>query len=356
MRVLVATRMYPTPERPVFGTFVRSQVEALRAAGLDLELLVADGDRSTLEAYRMAYARIRQVAHARSADLIHAHFCYPGVVARAQRALPVVVTFHGSDLLGDIGDDGKVTARGRAQRSLGRWLTRHIDAAIVQSEEMAAVVADGVPTHVIPHEVDLNIFKPMARARACAELGLDPDRSRILFAADPRIPVKGFPFAQAVVASLRDRRGIDVDLHVVYRDAQERLAVQMNACDVLIFPSFQEGSPNIIKQAMACGLPLVSTDVGDVRERLDGVSGCHVLPRVESIFADAIESLLGRRVRTDARSRLYALEPQAVARRVIAVYEQVLAQRRVGQPAHAAMHGHRAPERRRSGVADSADL
>ena len=326
MRVLIATRLYPTPQRPVSGTFVRTQVEALRAAGLDFELLVAREER-TADAYRRALARIRQVARERSADIVHAHFCYPGVVARAQRTLPVVVTFHGSDLLGDIGHDGKVMPRGRAQRSIGRCLTRFIDAAIVQSEQMARVVPRGTPTYVIPHEVDQELFRPMPRADACAALGLDPGRRRVLFAANPAMAVKGFPFAQAVAARLRSKVGPDVDLQVVHRETQERLAMHMNAADVLIFPSFQEGSPNIVKQAMACGLPLVATDVGDIRERIEGASGCLIRPRAESAFVEAIAKLLEEPRRSDARRLLHDLEPLTVARRVIRVYEEVLERR-----------------------------
>jgi glycosyltransferase involved in cell wall biosynthesis len=145
-----------------------------------------------------------------------------------------------------------------------------------------------------------------------------------LFAADPAIPVKGYPFAQAVVHGLRRMQGIDVELHVVHRESQENLAMHMNACDLLIFPSFQEGSPNIIKQAMACGLPLVTTDVGDVRERLAGASGCLIEPRSEGAFIKAIVTLLATGARTDARSLLLDLEPQKVARRVLGVYEDVL--------------------------------
>lgn len=326
MRVLIVTRMYPTPQRPVFGTFVRSQVEALRAAGLDFELLVADQGRSR-DAYRVALARVRDVARERSADIIHAHFCYPGVIARAQRALPVVVTFHGSDLLGDIGSDGKVTPRGRAQQAVGRTLTRFIDAAIVQSEPMAREVARRTPAYVIPHEVDLQLFRPVARVEACTALALDPGRKRILFAANPAMPVKGYPFAQAVAAQLRCARGIDADLHVVHLETQERLALHMNACDVLIFPSFQEGSPNIVKQAMACGLPLVATDVGDVRERVAGASRCLVRPRTERAFVEAIAELLEDPRRSDGRTRLSDLEPPIVARSVIGVYEDVLERR-----------------------------
>jgi glycosyltransferase involved in cell wall biosynthesis len=326
MKVLIATRMYPTPQRPVFGTFVRTQVEALRAAGVDMDLIVADGDRGTISAYRAALAQIHRVAREGSADLIHAHFCYPGVVARAQRKLPVVVTFHGSDLLGDIGPDGRVTARGRAQRMLGRSLTRVIDAAIVQSEQMAGEVTATTPTYVIPHEVDLSVFRPWPRADACAKLGLDPDRKRVLFAADPSIAVKGFPFARSVAEGLA-ARGIDVDLHVVYRETQDGLAMHMSASNVLIFPSFQEGSPNIIKQAMACGLPLVTTDVGDVRERLAGAPGCFILPRVERAFIDGITTLLQRGDRTDGPSRLADLLPEVVAQRVMRVYEDVLERR-----------------------------
>ena len=324
MKVLVATAIYPTLENPAFGAFVRTQVDSLRRAGLDLDVLVLRG-----RPRKMIYAKGIVQLHRRLAtepiSLVHAHYGYVGMVARTQWTVPVVVTYHGDDLLGTVGPDGKIRKLSRWIAAAGGLLARTVDAVIVQSEQMASKI-DHPNVHIIPHEVDLQTFQPMPQQQARELLGLDPTRKYLLFAANPRIPVKRFPLAHAVAQRLasRDSR---VELLVVHRETQQRLALYMNACDALVFPSYQEGSPNIVKQAMACNLPIVATDVGDVRKIIGSTDACMISePEVEA-FAEAASSLLVRSERTSGRQQVMHLDGAKVARQVIDVYDSCFRRR-----------------------------
>ena len=322
MKVLVTTAMYPTPANPAFGSFVKTQVESLERAGIDVDVLVLQG-RSRKLMYPLGVPSLhRRLREDRSIDLVHAHYGLVGMVARAQLKVPLVVTFHGDDILGTVGDHGRLTLPSRVIAAAGKVLGRLADAVIVQSEEMARAFP-GSSTHVIPHEVDFDVFRPTPRTEARRALGLDPERPYLLFAANPAIPVKRFPLARDVLSRFKLERP-DAELCVVYKETQARLAVYMSACDALLFPSYQEGSPNIVKQAMACGLPIVATDVGDVRLVIEGTEGCHVCePTIES-FVQALRAVLRRNQRTKGREAVRRFEPSLVTARLVEVYEQTL--------------------------------
>jgi glycosyltransferase involved in cell wall biosynthesis len=205
-------------------------------------------------------------------------------------------------------------------------LARHVDAAIVQSAQMASKIKDA-NVFVIPHEVDLEVFRSTEREHAKAALGLNPGKKYLLFAANPQVGVKRFPLAKAVAEHLV-QEDPSIELLVVCKEAQDRLASYMSACDALVFPSYQEGSPNIIKQAMACNLPLVSTDVGDVRELIGNADGCYICNPSVQEFAARLREILRTRRRTNGRNHIQHLNSPAVAGKVIHIYEQVLATRR----------------------------
>jgi teichuronic acid biosynthesis glycosyltransferase TuaC len=265
---------------------------------------------------------LRRCLAERPVDVVHAHYSYVGAVARTQWRVPVVVTFHGDDLLGSPSIDGRITPVSRVIAAAGVVLGHCVDGVIVQNEEMARRLRrDDVD--VIPHEVDLECFRPTDREEARRELGLDAQRPYVLFAANPSWPRKNFPVADAAVGILR-RSDPDVDLVVVHREPQPRLALYMSACDVLAFPTWQEGSPNVIKQAMACNMPIVATDAGDIPEIIGSTEGCHVVEPVPDAFAAAIGQELRRRRRTDGRQAVADLTPDRVAARVAAVYDRTL--------------------------------
>jgi len=324
MKVLIMTAIYPTPENPAFGSFVRTQAESLKRSGLEVELLVMRG-RIRKWLYPKAIFQLRKRLQQDSFDLVHAHFGYVGIVARTQWKVPVVVTYHGDDLLGTVNERGRKERWSLLAAAACKKLARHVDAAIVQSQEMAKQLKRA-NVFVIPHEVDYEMFKPTQRSAARAVLGLSPDKKYLLFAANPKIPVKRFPLAKAAAHALA-QKDPSIELLVVYKETQEGLALYMSACDVLVFPSYQEGSPNIIKQAMACNLPIVATDVGDVRQVIGKTRDCHICRPNVPEFAARINEILSRRTRTDGRTHIRHLNTEAVSGRIIEVYEQVLKNR-----------------------------
>jgi glycosyltransferase involved in cell wall biosynthesis len=324
MRVLILTAMWPTQDNPAFGSFVRSQVECLRQAGIQLDVLVMQGRFRKLM-YPRAIFELRQRLAENPADLVHAHYGLVGMVARSQWQVPVVVTFHGSDVLGGIDREGKTSFLSRAIAWGGRALSHVVDAVIVQSAEMARKFStDNV--HIIPHEVDLQTFSPTERDAARRTLGLAPDKKYILFAANPATAVKRFPLAREAVARLKSQDP-SAELLVVFKETQPRLALYMSASDALVFPSFQEGSPNIVKQAMACNLPIVATEVGDVRDVIGGTDGCYICEPSAREFAEKLSKLLESPMRTRGREHVRHFAPPRVAKRLIRVYEDTLRQR-----------------------------
>lgn len=301
---------------------MRSQEQFLRQAGIDVDVLVLKGRNRKLIYAKGIYELRRRLE---GVSLVHAHYAYVGAVAKTQWKVPVVLTYHGSDAMGGITEKGTVSRRGRLISAGCRGLARYCDAVVVQSRQMAGKFRKG-NIHIIPHEVDLETFHPTEINSARAQLGLSGSKRYVLFAANPAVAVKRYPLAQAAFELLKARNP-DVELIVVYKEPQERLALYMSACDALVFPSYQEGSPNIVKQAMACNLPMVATDVGDVREVIEGTAGCHVsAPSAES-FAELLGDIVRSPFRTTGRTAVQSLSGPLVAERLIRVYEEVLRRR-----------------------------
>jgi len=325
MRVLIMTAIYPTRENPAFGSFVRTQAESLKRAGIGVEVLVLKGRNRKL-IYPKGVSQLRNLLKWGLFDLVHAHYGFVGMVARTQWKVPLVVTYHGDDLLGTVVEEGKKALWSPLVVAAGKKLAQYVDAAIVQTAEMASKLTKS-NVFVIPHEVDFDIFYPTERLEARAMLGLKPDKKYLLFAADPKIPVKRFPLAKTV-ADWLGRRDPSIELLVVSRETQPRLALYMSACDALVFPSYQEGSPNVVKQAMACNLPIVATDVGDIRQVIGNTKGCYVCNPSVSEFAARITEILSPPRRTEGREAIRHLDSSAVSGRIIEVYEHVLRNRR----------------------------
>jgi len=139
VKVLVATAMYPTPGRPAFGSFVRTQVESLKGIGVDADPFVLEG-RSRKIMHLRGIPRLRRRLNSGDVDVVHAHYSYVGAVARAQWTGPVVLTFRGDDLLGTIGPNDRQTLFSRGVVAAGKVLARSIDAIVVQNQTMAAAL------------------------------------------------------------------------------------------------------------------------------------------------------------------------------------------------------------------------
>ena len=174
---------------------------------------------------------------------------------------------------------------------------------------------------VLPCGIDLELFTPVPQQQAREALGLPAERRLVLFAGELR-PEKRVEIARAAVEQLR-QAGDDVELVIAAGQSHERVPLFMSACDVLVLVSDYEGSPMVIKEAMACGLPIVSTDVGDVAEVVGDTAGCHLCRQDVDDVAGKLRLALAFGRRTAGRPRVMHLSQPRIAERLVSIYREV---------------------------------
>ncbi|PYP10577.1 MAG: hypothetical protein DMD59_05220 [Gemmatimonadetes bacterium] len=322
MRVLMVTTEWP---RVPWGTaqFVARQAAYLRAAGIEVEVFQFHGQRNPLN-YASAWLEVQRRLSRERFDLVHAQFGQSALLALPKR-VPLVITFRGDDIQGILDDqDGHLSLAGRALRMFCRWVAHAADAVIVVSAHMQRYVQNGKPVHVVPSGIDLDLFRPQPQAPARARLGLPADESLVLFVGNPKLARKRFALAQRAVELLSAT--MPARLVVGWQVPHPQIPDYMAACDALVFTSSQEGSPNAVKEALACNLPVVSVPVGDVAERLEGVAGCELCAddRAETIAAALARVLMRRGGRFDGRAAVRQLDEHLLTQRVIGIYHGVL--------------------------------
>jgi teichuronic acid biosynthesis glycosyltransferase TuaC len=324
-RVLMVTGIYPTEHRPHKGTFIKTQVDSLIAEGLEVEVI---HPKLGPVPFRYATATIQVFLKSVTGrfDIVHGHYGLWCLVSRLQWTTPVVASFLGDDLLGTVADDGSYSSKGAFVVHISRWLSQRVDAAIVKSEGMKKKAPPVSNIFVIPNGVDFELFRPMSRVETRMLLGWDPDRYYILFCNDPEIPVKNFPLAKSAIEQLQ-ARGISAELVVANGISHAKVVQYMNASNALILPSIAEGSPNVVKEAMACNLPVVASNVGDVLQVIGHTRGCSVCALDPEDFADGLEEALRHSEPTTGRADIAHLESSMIAKQLIRVYQRVLSKK-----------------------------
>ncbi len=320
LRVLMVTGIYPTQQTPHSGTFIKTQVNSLIAAGFEVQVIHPKPGPVLLR-YISAIIQVFTRTLTGRFDIVHGHYGQWCLFARMQWTTPVVASFLGSDLLGEVTVTGGFSKRGALIRSMCRWLSLRTDAVFVKSEQMKKVIP-GDNAIISPDGVDFTLFHPIAREEARAVLGWDQQRYYVLFGNDPLRPEKNFPLAQAAIECLH-AQGIPAELVVANGLPQSVLVQYINACNVVILPSLIEGSPNIVKEAMACNVPVVATNVGDVAQLIGRTRGCHVCPHDPVALANALSEAFRHTEPTTGRDDISNLEYSVVAKQIIAVYEQI---------------------------------
>jgi teichuronic acid biosynthesis glycosyltransferase TuaC len=320
LRVFMITSEWPTPEKPHEVPFIVRQVNFLRSAGIELTLFPFRGRKNPLN-YAKYWKKARAAVAAGNYDLVHAQWGQSGLLALPKQ-IPLVVTFRGDDLEGIIGENEQKTTYGSVLNFLSRGVARAADQIILVSPALAHRIPRR-EYHVIPSGLDLDLFCPKPKKQAKEKLGLRQDRRYILFAGSVGNPRKRYNLAREAVDLLKD--SFDVELLVASGITHDQVPDYMNASDLLLLTSLHEGSPNVVKEALACNLPVVSTDVGDVRERISNVAGCTILPddHLESIAA-AVRSALLNGKPINGRQAVMHLDENILTQKVIDVYRQAI--------------------------------
>jgi len=327
-KIGVITSIYPTPADPTQGTFVEQQVKGMRDRGVQIEIVHIDRRRHGMMEYRKIRALVQGCIKDYNPDIVHC--MYGGVLAdettRAAGSKPVVVSYCGSDLFGDGVGSWLRHAVGAYRVSASARAARRAAAIIVKSAGLAAALPRDVDTakvFVLPNGVDLNRFRPLDRQQCRSHLGWNDDRFHVLFTNGNGDPRKRLELARSAVDRLQ-RRGIRAELNIIPRVSHSEVPVWMNAADAVILTSIHEGSPNAIKEALACNRPVVSVDVGDVRQRIEGVAGCYLVAADPEALADALNSVYAGPRSVMARANMESLSLEATTTKLIEIYNWTL--------------------------------
>ena len=330
MRILAVTNLYPNHLEPNCGVFVEQQIKGLKQIGLDVDVMFVDRVKDGMGVYLVLGRRVRSRIAELKPTIVHV--MYGGIMAESvirvtqHIPIPTVVTFHGSDILGQnsSGLTRKVITRYGVWAS---WKAARLASGIVV---VSKILEDALPEdinrskiRIIPCGIDLDRFKPLNQDLCRKKLGWRTNRFHILFQNDSGDPIKRPDLAYAA-AEMVSRSGICAEMHVLRGVPNNEVPIWLNASDVLLLTSLHEGSPTIIKEALACNLPIVSVDVGDVSERVKQIEGCYLaMPNPDDLAAKLIQVRAGSQ-RIEGRIKMQELSLERVALRLKEFYGEVL--------------------------------
>lgn len=306
LRVLAITNMYPSKENPGDSPAVKDQVEMLRKLGLDVDLMIIERNRM-INYLKAGWRIFKTNFKPKKYDILHGYYGHCGAIACVQFHSPVIVTFRGSDIL--TLKDGWI----------GQIAARLAKRVVVMSQEMKSKSLRK-DAFIIPFGVELSVFHPQDTAAARQELGYDQGTKYILFPYDPSRSVKRIDIAREMITEL-NRRGMKSELVILHSESPEKVARTMNACDLLILTSDHEGSPMAVREAMACNLPIVSTDVGDVKELLSGVEESVIATQDANALADASEKILKSGKRSNGSIKIAPYSNRFYTEKIVQIYQ-----------------------------------
>lgn len=322
MKVLVVTNMYPTRERPSFGSFIKTQVDSIVRKSVEVDIIFINGNESRFNYIRGVITLYRKILTSEY-DLVHAHYGLCGLIARLQFRYPIVVSYCGDDLYGSASPEG-IPSRGT--QFLAWWnkqLSKWVDCVIVKSQAMGALLPIG-EFQVIPNGVEFERFKPMDKQTCRKKLGLRENVIYVLYPYQKSCIRKGYRILEAAIDQYNQLNEGNMEILVAYGVPNEEMPLYMNAADVMVLASLWEGSPNAIKEAMACNTRIISTPVGDVPELIKGVDGCMLCKREPKDIADKLAIVIGTQAKTNGRDVIGDLRIDKIADRVIEQYQAVL--------------------------------
>jgi teichuronic acid biosynthesis glycosyltransferase TuaC len=250
--------------------FVKEQMESLKSIGVECILfpIRTNGVIGYLKHLRL----LKRIIRLEKPNLIHAHYGLSGFLANLQRSIPVITTFHGTDI-----NNVKI-----------RWisgLASRLSAQSIYVTEQIKTLAKNKNGMVIPCGVDLSIFNPESMESAKKKMNLKSSKNYVLFCSSFNNPVKNSPLAIQAFNATKEIFSMNMELLELKNFSREEVSSLLNASCCLLMTSYSEGSPQVIKEALATNRPIVSTDVGSVRELINDVRGCSVVkPKIASII------------------------------------------------------------------------
>lgn len=317
MKILFVTNMYPTPEFPNDGIFIKEQIEFCHQKyGFDYEVFLINRNRKKYFKYARSLYSINRLIAQKKFDLVHIHFGLSGLFLLVNPFLkiPCIVTLHGSDVLTD--------KKGGLLKAVSKSVVSRVSFAIIMNDKMAEILKDFSHKLIkIPCGINLETFR-------LGRENLKNETFRIGFPSSKDRKVKNYPFFEKVVNTLISQNySIEV---IEFRNfTRKQVAENLSQLDCLMMTSHSEGSPQIIKEAMTSGVPIISSDVGDVSVLLEGVRNSFVIRSfsvgdyVEKVIE--IMELSPDERRTDGNAKIITLglDQDTVSDQIIKLYREL---------------------------------
>jgi glycosyltransferase involved in cell wall biosynthesis len=289
------------------ATFIVEQADALMKQGVEIDYFYIR--KKGIIGYLSNYLPFRQKLKKNTYDLVHAHYGLSGLLASLQRKIPVIVTYHGSDI-------------NNAYHRFFSTIAIHLSKFNIFVHSSIRRNVCSAQSAIIPCGIDLDQFYPVSRDQAYEQLNLAPNKHRILFAGAFDRVVKNVGLArQALALTVQQPELIELKNY-----SREEVRSLMSACDLLLVTSFSETGPLVVKEALACGSPVVSVDVGDVQQLLQKIESSFVVPREPEAIAEKIDLILEGSLDLSQfeRSIDTRFDNNLIAEKIIAIYQELL--------------------------------
>ena len=309
MRVL-AVCSFKLKQKENVSPFVGEQVAALRNCGAESDIFLVKG-KGIFGFLNLFISFIEWIIEFNPV-IVHAHFGLCGLLANLQREVPVITTYHGSDI-----NDKKAFPFSKMAIRLSAW-------NIFVSRKTMRIAKPRKKCTLVPCGIDFLDLQLTEKQEARQRMNLAESKRYVLFAGAFDNAVKNAPLAKKTVSFLQDE---NVELLELKGYTREEVTLLMCAADAFLMTSFSEGSPQVVKEALACGCPIVSVDVGDVKERIEGVVGCHVAQtRNPEDLAYLLKKAMAFEGKTNGREKLLSdgLDNRQVAESLVGIYKTVL--------------------------------
>jgi len=307
MRVLIVHRK---TQPNGIASFVKEQAMTIKKVGCEIDFFPIEG--KGILGYVKSILELKKHLASHHFDIIHGHFLWSILVCIFQRRVKKIGSFHGSDL------------NMKSLRIIAKiFVYPFLDECIVVNEKMATVLG-GKSVSIAPCGVDIELFKPEKFIIDTDRGKLKTNAKNILFSSSFNINVKNHRLAEKALKLLSAR--MPVNLIELAGFSREEVCNLMNRVDLVLLTSLWEGSPQVIKEAMACNCPIVSTDVGDVKWLFGDLEGHFITNQDPKDCAHKILCALDYGKRTNGRDRLIklGLDSETIAKRILAIYKRVI--------------------------------
>lgn len=319
MRILVVV----SGNHSQVAAFVTEQVAALRQAGCEVKLFCVTG--RGLLGYLRNLKPLKIAIKSFSPDILHAHYGLCGLLCTLQRNVPVIVTYHGSDINNPAILWFSRLAMRRSAHNI--FVSKKLQEKAISPNTTLAPPKGGrevmsfntIHSTILPCGIDTDVFRPINRNEACHSMRLEPTQHYILFAGAFDNEIKNPQLAKDACALVPNVKLLELKGY-----GREEVAALMNAADCLLMTSHSEGSPQVTKEALACGCPVVSVDVGDVAEQIEGTKYGVIVERTPEAIANALSLQLEKSHRPYCKEKSDQFDNRRIVATIVDIYKSII--------------------------------